>query len=78
MKMENGAKKPRATSRKSVVKAIVKNDKENRTTSLLDTSDIQEAIRFKAYELYLERGCAPGGDVEDWLMAERLILQGCQ
>ena len=35
---------------------------------------IEEEIRRRAYELYEERGCAPGRDYEDWLSAEREIL----
>ena len=26
---------------------------------------------MRAYELYLARGCADGGDFDDWLAAER-------
>ncbi|VAX42401.1 hypothetical protein MNBD_PLANCTO03-1411 [hydrothermal vent metagenome] len=28
-------------------------------------------IRERAYQLYLERGCRPGGDLEDWTRAEQ-------
>jgi hypothetical protein len=31
----------------------------------------KEQIEKRAYELYLARGCKPGMDVEDWLVAER-------
>jgi hypothetical protein len=31
----------------------------------------EQEIRCRAYEIYLERGAQPGGDVEDWLQAER-------
>ena len=31
----------------------------------------REEIERRAYELYLERGAADGGDVDDWLHAER-------
>lgn len=30
-----------------------------------------EEIAIRAYEIYLERGDAPGSDIEDWLRAER-------
>ncbi len=33
-----------------------------------------ERIRQRAYQLYLERGCEPGRDVEDWLAAEQAEL----
>jgi len=35
---------------------------------------IRELVARKAYELYEKRGCSDGCDVEDWLEAERLIL----
>jgi hypothetical protein len=33
-----------------------------------------ERIRQRAYQLYLERGCEPGRDLEDWLAAEQAEL----
>lgn len=33
-----------------------------------------ERIRNRAYHLYLERGCEPGREVEDWLAAEEAEL----
>ena len=30
-----------------------------------------EEIRRRAYEIYLERGCSPGDELDDWLRAER-------
>ena len=30
----------------------------------------QEAIALRAYQLYLERGGAPGNELEDWIQAE--------
>jgi len=29
-----------------------------------------EAIRFRAYEIYVERGSYPGNELDDWLQAE--------
>jgi hypothetical protein len=29
-----------------------------------------EEIRRRAYEIYLERGGQPGGELDDWLQAE--------
>ena len=37
------------------------------------TESVEEAIRRRAYELYLERGGAHGSEVDDWLQAEREI-----
>ena len=30
----------------------------------------EQEIRYRAYEIYLERGAQPGHDLEDWLQAE--------
>jgi len=35
----------------------------------------REAIALRAYELYLERGGAPGHELEDWTRAERELSQ---
>jgi len=46
-----------------------------RKTSPLNTqSDLEAKIRVRAYELYQDRGSAPGLDLEDWLRAEREVL----
>jgi len=39
-----------------------------------DTIHSQEMIRERAYELYESRGREPGQDEQDWLRAEREIL----
>jgi hypothetical protein len=31
----------------------------------------REDIAHRAYELYTQRGCGPGKDVEDWIRAEQ-------
>ena len=36
---------------------------------------MQEKIRFRAYQIYLDRGGEHGRDVEDWLKAERELLK---
>lgn len=36
---------------------------------------IDEQIRKRAHELYLKRGDQPGSEVDDWLQAEREVLQ---
>ena len=35
----------------------------------------QEKIAHRAYEIYLERNGAPGNPLEDWVRAEREVLQ---
>lgn len=34
-----------------------------------------EAVRFRAYQLYESRGRVDGRDLDDWLLAEREIIQ---
>lgn len=35
----------------------------------------QDEIARRAYEIYLERGGAPGHELEDWTRAERELVQ---
>ena len=37
-----------------------------------DAADHKEVARI-AYELYIERGCVDGCDVDDWVQAERIV-----
>ena len=34
-------------------------------------STLQRHIAHRAYELYTQRGCEPGKDIEDWVRAEK-------
>lgn len=34
-----------------------------------------EAIRLRAHQIYIERGCVPGRELEDWLLAEHELKQ---
>ena len=36
--------------------------------------DQRREIELRAYYRYWERGCSPGGDVDDWLAAEQEVL----
>ena len=40
-----------------------------------DKLSLQERIRRRAYQLYLERGSQPGSELDDWLRAEAEILR---
>jgi hypothetical protein len=40
-------------------------------TAYSDLDDRHAEIARRAYELYEQRGRAPGGDIDDWLLAER-------
>jgi hypothetical protein len=37
--------------------------------------NLEDEIRRRAYELYLQRGTASGSEAEDWLTAEREVKQ---
>jgi hypothetical protein len=39
---------------------------------------ITEAIALRAYELFLARGSQHGRDLEDWLQAERELLEAAR
>jgi hypothetical protein len=38
-------------------------------------SSPEETIRRRAYEIYLGRGEEPGHEIEDWLQAERELME---
>ena len=35
----------------------------------------REDIELRAYQIYIERGCADGHDVDDWLQAEHELSE---
>jgi len=41
-----------------------------------ENSAHDEKIRRRAYEIYLELGARPGGELDDWLQAERELQRG--
>jgi hypothetical protein len=41
----------------------------------LETLPLEERIRRRAYELYVERGNQSGSELDDWLRAEEEILR---
>ena len=60
----------KTTKRKAVSKAIAKQDIETQKAS----QQVQDAIRLKAYELYVQDGCQHGNDVANWQAAEQIVL----
>lgn len=40
-------------------------------SGMVDSQPSREAIALRAYEIYLERGCEPGHELEDWTRAEQ-------
>ena len=41
----------------------------------IEEVSIEEQIRQRAYQLYVERGNQSGSEVDDWLQAEQEIMQ---
>jgi hypothetical protein len=41
----------------------------------IETLALEERIRRRAYELYVERGNQSGSELDDWLQAEEEILE---
>ncbi len=60
------SKSPRTTARKTAAKKPATNG----NTASNGHPDLNELIRQRAYELYLERGGEDGHAGEDWLRAE--------
>jgi hypothetical protein len=58
--------------------SLPKNGKGGQTASVAPPLNLEEAIRRRAYELYLERRATAGGAIgnenQDWLIAEQEIL----
>ncbi len=46
-----------------------------RKTRAAKTAPTHEEIALRAYEIYLERGGAPGDALQDWTQAERELLE---
>lgn len=44
-------------------------------SSVTDRETAQEEIRALAYQVFYERGCEHGHDVEHWLEAEQRVLE---
>lgn len=42
---------------------------------MVDKEKILEEIRQVAYEIYIHSGCIPGRDIDNWLQAERIVLE---
>jgi hypothetical protein len=41
----------------------------------IETLPLEERIRRRAYELYVERGNQSGSELDDWVQAEEEVLQ---
>ena len=75
-KAGNGVRKPRkASSVQTPVTGNVNapvNGTVTEAKSAVPTG-LEEQIRRRAYEIYLQRGATPGGANEDWIVAEREV-----
>src|SRR5258708_2639809 len=49
---------------------VLESRQESVPVSKAQVSNLQEEIRRRAYELYLQRGGMPGNESQDWLVAE--------
>jgi hypothetical protein len=51
---------------------------ETTTLQQSQNGNLEEAIRIRAYELFVQRGGTHGHDVEDWVRAQSEISTGAQ
>lgn len=42
---------------------------------MVDKGKIEEEIKQVAYEIYVQTGCIPGRDLDNWLEAEKIVLE---
>jgi DUF2934 family protein len=63
MSKSRRTKKAVATTSTQTALTVVENHNEAST----------EAVAARAYQLYIERGCTHGHDLDDWIEAERQI-----
>jgi hypothetical protein len=45
-------------------------EKESAPSPAISTDPTEDQIRQRAHEIYLQRGCQDGMEIEDWLQAE--------
>jgi hypothetical protein len=62
------AEAPRPESKKL---GVVKTDSRANIVPI----NLEEEVRRRAFELYQQRGCVAGYETQDWLTAEREVLQ---
>lgn len=67
-------KRARTTSSTTRSKKAVSTSAQEKTVQPASTGNLEEAVRFRAYQLFLQRGARHGHDLEDWLRAEGEIV----
>ena len=70
-------KRARATSSTSTrAKKAATPQAQESTAVFQSNGNVEAEIRFRAYQLYVQRGGTHGADLEDWLRAETEVRQG--
>jgi hypothetical protein len=59
-----------------MVKTLIVSAPSQRKSRTAKSRPTREDIQLRAYEIYRERRSAPGNPLEDWVQAERELLQG--
>ena len=57
----------------AVVPEVLESRQDSVPVSNAQVRNLQEEIRMRAYELYLQRGGVPGNENQDWLVAEQEV-----
>ena len=65
----------KTAARKNVLDAQEQLDVQTRNKTL-NQEEFRGKIAIKAYEIFERRGYTHGHDTEDWLEAERIVLEG--
>jgi hypothetical protein len=63
-------KRARTTSSTTRSKKLTPSQAQETTVHSAANNNVVEAIRFRAYQLFEQRGRRDGYDIEDWLRAE--------
>jgi hypothetical protein len=66
---------PKASKQSKPNVAVAPKNSPAKLAMVPNTVPPQDRIRERAYELYESRGREPGQDEQDWLRAERELLQ---
>ena len=61
---------PKDSDRRSSAETAPANPQE---PGQIDPEERRKLVEYQAYLLYLERGAAPGFEIDDWLAAERQL-----
>jgi len=56
-------------------KTVKTSSSASKKAGAVKSAPTQEDIARRAYQIYLERGGAPGHELEDWTRAERELVQ---